>query len=197
MRVLNYPEFAEIRAELLRDYAPANAQERLLVNELAESWRRLREARDREELFFDLQRFKQATDDGMDVETIRSQKGAEVIMWLEKPHLAYDQVLRSIRDAEHAWNNAIKRIEEVQDRRFRRERLLRKEQQRLLRKEQQRFAAPTKPTIETRTAAASVDAPAVGTSHGPIAQHHSSIARESVAVPLQPDAAPPQHPLRN
>lgn len=52
MKPLDYAKFAEVRAELLRDYAPANAQEHLLVNEVAESWRRLRDARRREKNVF-------------------------------------------------------------------------------------------------------------------------------------------------
>jgi hypothetical protein len=85
--------FALMRAELHQDYAPANAQERLLVDEVATCWRRLEQARQREDLFFDLQK----TDHDVKV---------------------YSQILRSIRDAGIAFDRAIRRIEQVRNRRL-------------------------------------------------------------------------------
>src|SRR5438874_13315024 len=97
VRSSHYSEFAVMRAELQRDYEPANAQEKLLVMEAAAAWQRLDDCRHREELFFDLQRHAQARMTGVPNEQMR--EGAEVLMWLQEPHRAYDQVLRSVRDA--------------------------------------------------------------------------------------------------
>jgi hypothetical protein len=41
----DYADFASMRAELMRDYNPANAQEQLLVLEVAYTTRRLHQAR--------------------------------------------------------------------------------------------------------------------------------------------------------
>lgn len=171
MKVTNYSEFAEMRAELLRDYAPVNAQERLLVNEVAETWRRVRDARRREELFFDLQVFAEAQRAGRDPGEFRKNEGAEVAIFLDHPHKGYDQILLAIRDAERAFNNAIKRIEEVQDRRLRRERLLRKEKP--------QPATEPNPVVETHTAGI------------------SARISSDVALPPQPMTNTTDHPLRN
>jgi hypothetical protein len=40
---------------------------------------------------------------------------------MEKPHKAYDQVLRSIRDAGVAFDRAVRRIEQVRNRRLKEE----------------------------------------------------------------------------
>lgn len=150
MQGIDNSKFAQVRSDLLRDYAPVNAQERLLVGEAAEAWRRLHDARRREQLFFDLQVQAEAVRSGKNPEEARKKRGAEVVMWLDRPHKAYDQILRAIRDSERAFNNAIKRIEEVQDRRLRRERLDRKEQQRTAAakpRTQQRYAAAAAPML--------------------------------------------------
>lgn len=125
MKSIDYSEFALMRAELLRDYAPANAQERLLVNEVAAAWRRLDDSRHREELFFDLQRHAESVKTGVSKQELG--EGAEVLMWTEKPQRAYDQVLRAIREAQMMFDRAVRRIEDVQDRRLKRERIMRKE----------------------------------------------------------------------
>jgi hypothetical protein len=125
MRHIDYADFALFRAELQRDYQPANTQERLLVDEVAASWRRLEQSRQREELFFDLQKTSMAIRCGESPEAF-SEDGGEVRMWLDDAHKAYDQVLRSIRDAGVAFDRAIRRIEQVRDRRLSRERADRK-----------------------------------------------------------------------
>jgi hypothetical protein len=119
MQPPDYTAFALMRSELQRDYTPANAQERLLVDEVAHCWRRLEQARNREELFFDLQKTSTA---------IRG--GGEVRMWGDEPHKAYDQVMRAIRNAGADFDRAIRRIEQVRNRRLARERLDRKEEER-------------------------------------------------------------------
>jgi hypothetical protein len=115
-----YPDFAAMRAELMRDYAPQNAMERLLVYEVAASWRRLEEVRYREHLFFDLQKHREARScderpKGM------SQDGVEVLMWLDDSHPGYNQVMRAIRDAGIAFDRAVHRLEQVVGARRRRE----------------------------------------------------------------------------
>jgi hypothetical protein len=60
---------------------------------------------------------------------VSPKEAEEVVMWSDKPHRAYDQVLRSIRDAGSALDRAIRRIESVQSNRFRRERLARRDAQ--------------------------------------------------------------------
>jgi hypothetical protein len=122
----DYAGLALMRAELQRDYSPANAQERLLVNEVATCWQRLEKARDREELFFDLQKTSMAIRCG-ELPGAFQEEGGEVRMWLDAPHKAYDQVLRSIRDAGVAFDRAIRRIEQVRDKRLSRERAERKQ----------------------------------------------------------------------
>ena len=124
----DYADFASMRAELMRDYNPINAQERLLVLEFACAWRRLSKARKHEELFFDLQRHREAIKSGASPEKFQ-KPGVEVVMWAEKPHRAYDQILRAIRDAGLAFDRAIHRLEIVMDHRFRRERLANRDAQ--------------------------------------------------------------------
>ncbi len=118
----DYADFANMRADLMRDYNPASAQERLLVYEVASAWRRLERARKHEELFFDLQRHTEAIRAGKPPKEFEKE-GIEVLMWVDRPHRAYDQILRAIRDAGIAFDRAIRRIEVVTGSRFRRERL--------------------------------------------------------------------------
>jgi hypothetical protein len=125
---LDHEDFALYRAELQRDYSPANAQERLLVEEVAICKRRLEQARHREDLFFDLQKTSTAIRCGESTDAFK-QDGGEVRMWLDQPHKAYDQVLRSIRDTGIAFDRAIRRIEQVRNRRLTRERADRKEEE--------------------------------------------------------------------
>ena len=120
MQPFDYASFAIFRAGLERDYAPANAQERLLVREVATCWQRLEQARHRESLFFDLQKTAQAIRCGQDPEAFK-EEGGEVRMWLDQPHKAYDQVLRAIRDAGADFDRAIRRIEQVRDHRLKRD----------------------------------------------------------------------------
>ena len=123
MQPIDYTAFAQFRAELHHDYAPANAQERLLINEVATCWMRLEQARRREDLFFDLQKTAQAIRCGQPLDAFE-EDGGEVRMWLDEPHKAYDQVLRSIRDAGIAFDRAVRRLEAVRDKRLTRERAL-------------------------------------------------------------------------
>ncbi len=118
----NYSEFAAMRADLLRDYKPANAQERLLVLEVANSWRRMTNAREREGMFFDLQRHHHAVRDKQPPESYQKD-GVEVVMWLDTPTRAFDQILRAIRDAEIAFDRAIRRVRTEIDKRVRSESL--------------------------------------------------------------------------
>ena len=111
MNAPGYTDFAILRAELLCDYAPATAQERLLVDEVATCWLRLAQSRHREYLFFDLQKTAEAIRSGQSPDSVR--EGAEVLMWLDHPHQAYDQILRSIRDAGNSFDRAIRRVEQV------------------------------------------------------------------------------------
>lgn len=124
----DYSDFASMRAELMRDYKPANAQERLLVLEVASCWRRLQQSRRREELFFDLQRHALAIRDGQAPASYQKD-GVEVAMWLDKPNRSYDQILRAIRDAEMAFDRAIRRIEAMTGKRYVRERLAERDAQ--------------------------------------------------------------------
>ena len=84
---LDYANFALLRAELQRDYAPANAMERLLIDEVAICHRRLDQARNREDLFFDLQKTSLAIRCGEPAGAF-DEEGGEVRMWLDKPHKA-------------------------------------------------------------------------------------------------------------
>jgi hypothetical protein len=121
MQPIDYTAFALMRAELHHDYSPANAQERLLVDEVARCWQRLEQSRRREDLFFDLQKTSMAIRSGLEPDAFK-EDGGEVRMWIDQPHKAYDQVLRAIRDAGVAFDRAIRRIEQVRDRRLSRER---------------------------------------------------------------------------
>ena len=114
-----------MRADLLRDYEPTTTQERLLIEEVAATHRRLVETRRREHLFFDMQKHNEAVKAGVAPEEF-SRDGAEVVMWLEKPHRAYDQI--TIRDAGMAFDRAIRRVEQVIGARKRRERQAEKDQ---------------------------------------------------------------------
>ena len=120
MQPLDYTTFAIFRAELERDYAPANRQERLLVGEVATCWQRLEQSRRRETLFFDLQKTAQAIRCGEHPDAFQME-GGEVRMWVDQPNKAYDQVLRAIRDAGADFDRAVRRIEQVRDRRLNRE----------------------------------------------------------------------------
>ena len=120
MNHTEYADLAAMRAELLRDYAPVSAQERLLVMEVAAAWQRLHHCRRREELFFDMQRHAQSVETGLPKE--KFPEGSEVLMWVEKPQRAYDQILQSIREAHSMFDRAIRRIEDVQERRRKTER---------------------------------------------------------------------------
>ncbi len=124
----DYSDFAAMRADLMRDFNPANAQERLLVLEVASAWRRLVQARGREELFFDLQRHSLAIRDGKPPADYQKD-GVEVAMWLDKPNRSYDQILRAIRDAEMAFDRSIRRIEAMTGKRYGRERLAQRDAQ--------------------------------------------------------------------
>jgi hypothetical protein len=124
----DYAEFTQMRAELLRDYNPANAQERLLVMEIACAWRRLNKAREQEEHFFSLQRWVAAAEHNHAVEEF-DKDGNEVVMWTKKKQPGYDQLLTAIRDAERAFDRAIARLEKMQADRFRRERTIRKDEE--------------------------------------------------------------------
>jgi hypothetical protein len=137
-----------MRAELQRDYTPVNAQERLLVDEVAHCWRRLEQARNREDLFFDLQKTSMAIRCGESPDAFK-EEGGEVRMWIDKPHKAYDQVLRSIRDAGVAFDRAIRRIEQVRARRLSRERVERNDEER-----QAKARAKTAATITRQRGAA-------------------------------------------
>ena len=118
MQPFDYAAFALFRAELQHDYAPANAQERLLVLEVATCWQRLEQARHREALFFDLQKTVQAVRCDAHPEAFKKH-GCEVLMWIDHPHKAYDQILHAIRDAGVAFDRAVRRIEQVQSNRRR------------------------------------------------------------------------------
>jgi hypothetical protein len=129
MQPIDYANFALMRSELQRDYTPANAQERMLVDEVAHCWRRLEQARNREELFFDLQKTTMAIRCGESPDAFK-EDGGEVRMWIDDSHKGYDQVLRAIRDAGVAYDRAVRRIEQVRDRRLARERADRKDEAR-------------------------------------------------------------------
>jgi hypothetical protein len=124
---LDNAAYNDFRADLQRDYQPANTQERLLVEEVAACWRRLDQARRREELFFDFQKTSIAIRCGESPDAFKENSG-EVRMWIDQPHKAYDQLLRAIRDSGVAFDRAIRRIEQVRNRRLTMERADRKEQ---------------------------------------------------------------------
>src|SRR5919197_605937 len=94
----DYPEYAKLRADLLRDYNPANAREELLVTEIACAWRRLHSAREREEAFHSLTRWLEADRVNQPVEKF-DQDGVEIAAFIREQRKGYDQVLQAIRDA--------------------------------------------------------------------------------------------------
>jgi hypothetical protein len=55
------------------------------------------------------------------VSTRPAAAAGEKNTWMEKPHKAYDQVLRSIRDAGVAFDRVVRRIEQVRNRRLKEE----------------------------------------------------------------------------
>lgn len=116
MKIHDNPEFVTTRAELLRGYQPANPQECMLVEEVAAAWQRLDQCRRREQSFFDFQREP------------KSAGEAEARMWLDKPQTAYSQILKAIREAHTMFDRAVRRIEDVQERRRKSERMARKEE---------------------------------------------------------------------
>ncbi len=101
-----------MRAELLGDYAPRGARERLIVEEIAHTWQRLAEARQREQFFFDLQRHACSVRDGVPPGAAH-QHGAETVIFLDQAHSGYAQILRAIRDAEIAFDRALRRAEQM------------------------------------------------------------------------------------
>ena len=142
----DYPEYAKLRADLLRDYNPANAREELLVTEIACAWRRLNSAREREEAFHSLTRWLEADRVNQPVEKF-DQDGVEIAAFIREQRKGYDQVLQAIRNAGRDFDRAIARLEKVQSDRFRRERLQAKDD---AKKPQPQIIV--KPKIRTATA---------------------------------------------
>lgn len=148
MNIPEYADLAAMRADLMRDYAPRNTQERLLVYEVAASWHRLQQMRQREQLFFDLQTRFQARECGQPSETFKPE-GSEVLVWLKDAHRALDQILRAVRDAGLAFDRAIRRLELVIGARGKAERQAEKD-------EQNRESVAMKLAILRQRAAASI-----------------------------------------
>ena len=86
-----------LRDDLARSYGPANAHERMLVTNVAESWMRLARARDAERRFFD---------------------GRDLLAILDSDLAKYKILTKYVTDCERAWRASIREIERTQKRRF-------------------------------------------------------------------------------
>jgi len=113
---------ARLRADLTAGYNPVNEQELHMVRDVVDAWTRLQKARRREDLLFELQAHAEKIKQGFSEYPLDRER-MDALVFLEKGHKGYDQILRAIRDSERAYDQAIRRIEQTQDRRLRRERL--------------------------------------------------------------------------
>jgi hypothetical protein len=86
------------RDELAQSYNPANAHERMFVTEIAQAWKRLQKAYDREEQFY-------------------AGRPMNVVMAQDAEN--FKLVMRYLAECERAWRRAVETLEKSQRRRFR------------------------------------------------------------------------------
>jgi hypothetical protein len=86
-----------LRDDLARSYGPANAHERMLVTNVAESWLRLARGRDAERRFFE---------------------GRDLLAILDSDLAKYKIITKYVTDCERAWRASVRELERTQKRRF-------------------------------------------------------------------------------
>ena len=85
-----------LRDELAQSYNPANALERMLVTQMAQSWLRLQRAQEAEERYF---------------------KAHDVLEAIANDYDRYKAITRLVADCERAWRHAMVHLEKAQRRR--------------------------------------------------------------------------------
>jgi hypothetical protein len=85
-----------LRDELAQSYNPANALERMLVTQMAQSWLRLQRAQEAEERYF---------------------KAHSVLEAISNDYDRYKAITRLVADCERAWRHAMVHLEKAQRRR--------------------------------------------------------------------------------
>jgi hypothetical protein len=83
--------------DLARSYGPANAHERMLVTNIAESWLRLARARDAERRFFE---------------------GRDVLAIIDAELQKFKIITQYVNECERAWRASVRELERTQKRRF-------------------------------------------------------------------------------
>jgi tRNA nucleotidyltransferase/poly(A) polymerase len=89
-------EIYRVRDELAQSYNPANALERMLVTQMAQSWLRLQRAYEAEERYF---------------------QAHEVLDAIANDSEKYKAITRYVTDCERAWRHAMLHLEKAQRRR--------------------------------------------------------------------------------
>ena len=89
-------ELYRLRDELAQSYNPANAIERMLVTQMAQSWLRLQRAQEAEERYF---------------------KAHDVLEAIANDYDRYKAITRLVADCERAWRHAMVHLEKAQRRR--------------------------------------------------------------------------------
>jgi hypothetical protein len=87
-----------VRDELAQSYNPANALERMLVSQMAQSWLRLQRAQEAEERYF---------------------QAHDVLDAIANDFARYKAITRLLADCERAWRHAMLHLEKLQRRRQR------------------------------------------------------------------------------
>jgi hypothetical protein len=123
--VLTYEDPAEyriLRADLVADYQPANTREILLVDQVARAYWRLRRAEHIETCALDDRLESLARENGSEDRDNLDAASSLAAVYMTEPEKRFKHVAQQLRDAQQAWYRAIREIELVQARRFRRER---------------------------------------------------------------------------
>ena len=89
-------EVYRVRDDLAQSYNPANALERMLVTQMAQSWLRLQRAQQAEERYF---------------------KAHDVLEAIANDYDRYKAITRLVADCERAWRHAMVHLEKAQRRR--------------------------------------------------------------------------------
>lgn len=88
----------QLRDDLVRGYAPANAQERMLVTQIAQSFLRLQRAQDAEARYFETK---------------------DILEAMQSDFERYKAITRYVSECERAWRQAVEILEKAQRRRTR------------------------------------------------------------------------------
>src|ERR1035441_10028920 len=92
----DWVEVYRVRDDLAQSYSPANALERMLITQMAQSWLRLQRAYAAEERYF---------------------KTRDVLEAIANEFDRYKAITRQVTDCERAWRHAMLHLEKAQRRR--------------------------------------------------------------------------------